>query len=179
MHGTVQDVTERTQAEDELRKQKEILQKVFDYAPMMITFIGADGRIKLFNREWERTLGWSLEEVTRGDLDVFAEVYPDPAYRQEVLNYIAKGSTEWADFKTKIREGRIIDTRWANVLLSDGTSIGIGKDITAQKLAETELRESEERYRDLVESSEELICTHDLEGRILSANRAAVVALGY
>jgi PAS domain S-box-containing protein len=45
--------------------------------------------------------------------------------------------------------------------------------------AEEELRESEERYRDLVENSEELICTHDLEGRILSANRAAAVILGY
>ena len=50
MHGTVQDVTERTQAEDELRKQKEILQTVVDYAPMMIRFTGADGRIRLVNR---------------------------------------------------------------------------------------------------------------------------------
>jgi PAS domain S-box-containing protein len=179
MHGTVQDVTERKQAEDELRKQKEILQKIFDYSPIMITFIGADDRTKLVNREWERILGWSSEEVTSGDLNVFAELYPDPAYRKEVLEYIAKASTQWADFKTRVRDGRIIDTRWANVLLSDGTSIGIGKDITTEKLAETELRESEERYRDLVESSEELICTHDLQGLILSANRAAAVALGY
>lgn len=41
------------------------------------------------------------------------------------------------------------------------------------------VRESEERYRDLVENSRELICTHDLDGVILSANRAAVEVLGY
>jgi PAS domain S-box-containing protein len=49
----------------------------------------------------------------------------------------------------------------------------------ARKRAEAALRKSEDRYRDIVESSLDLICTHDLQGRILSANPAATRALGY
>lgn len=41
------------------------------------------------------------------------------------------------------------------------------------------LRESEERYRDLVENSQSLICTHDLQGNLLSVNEAAVLLTGY
>jgi PAS domain S-box-containing protein len=41
------------------------------------------------------------------------------------------------------------------------------------------LSESEDRYRDLVENSQDLICTHDLEGKILSMNKTAVRLTGY
>ncbi|HWW86310.1 MAG TPA: PAS domain S-box protein, partial [Vicinamibacterales bacterium] len=44
---------------------------------------------------------------------------------------------------------------------------------------ETALERSEHRYRQLVENSLGLICTHDLEGTILSVNPAAAKSLGY
>lgn len=57
--------------------------------------------------------------------------------------------------------------------------VGLTQDITARVEVERALLESEERYRDLVESSHDLICTHDLDGRVLSMNGLPARLLGY
>ena len=58
-------------------------------------------------------------------------------------------------------------------------AVGVVQDISGRKQAEQALTDSEDRYRDLVEHSEDLVCTHDLEGRLLSVNPAPARLLGY
>jgi PAS domain S-box-containing protein len=155
-----QRVEERTSAlgatNEELRKQKEILQTIFDHLPMMVGFVDEKGQAQVVNPEWEQTLGWTLEEIRGHNIDILAENYPDPAYRKKVRHFVANSNAEWADFKTTVRDGRVIDTSWAFLRLSDGSSIGIGQDITKRKRAEEALKESEERFRELAENITDL-----------------------
>jgi PAS domain S-box-containing protein len=65
----------------------------------------------------------------------------------------------------------------ARVALKVGDDMDRSEEVRAG--AEDKLRESEDRFRDLVEHSQDLICTHDLEGRILSTNPWAASVLGY
>jgi len=56
---------------------------------------------------------------------------------------------------------------------------GVAVDITDLQQAQARLAESERRYRHLVEQSQGLICTHDMEGRLLTVNQAALTLTGY
>jgi PAS domain S-box-containing protein len=150
------EISGRQRVEEDLRQQKEILQTIFDHIPVMVGFVDQNGQAQIVNREWERVLGWSLQELRSQHIDLILENYPDLKYREQVQAFIQNSNAEWADFKTKVRDGRVIDTSWAMLHLSDGTGIGIGQDITERKRAEEALRESEERFRQLAENIRDL-----------------------
>ena len=68
-----------------------------------------------------------------------------------------------------------------NLLLSElKNALGLAqKQLKQREEADAALRESEDRYRDLVEHSEDLICTHDLKGNLLTVNDPPARLLGY
>ena len=150
------EIARRERVEEDLRRQKEILQTIFDHLPLMVGFVDQNGHAQVVNPEWERTLGWTLEEIRSQNIDVIEENYPDPEYRAKVRDFVANSDAEWGDFKTRVRDGRVIDTSWTMLRLSDGTGIGIGQDITKRKRAEEELKDSEERFRQLAENIHDL-----------------------
>lgn len=112
---------------------REALQKLFDYVPVMIDIFEPGGKLVWVNREWERALGYSVEEVQHDPMGFF---YPDEDIRRHVVETIYQAASVWHEFEVTLRDGTKLQTQWCNLRLSDGTIIGIGQDITARKQAE-------------------------------------------
>jgi two-component system cell cycle sensor histidine kinase/response regulator CckA len=144
---------ERKRAEDALRHQTGLLQQIVDHIPVMLCFLEPDGRVRWGNREWTRVLGYTVEEAHQRD--ILAELYPDPAQQRRVRESIGGPPGRWTDFRARLRDGRMLDTIWANAPLADGGWLAIGMDITERKRAGEALRQSEERYRTFIEQSSE------------------------
>ncbi len=138
------DITERKAAQERLKQQNELLQTVFDRIPVMIALYDADLNFKLLNRAHTDVLGWSLNDTD--SLSMIKALYPDSELRQRVIDGMRKGWSGWNDVVQMTRRGEQIDTSWANVLLSDGSGIGIGQDISQRKKAEVALQSA---YDDL------------------------------
>jgi PAS domain S-box-containing protein len=115
----------------------EILQGVFDHIPVMIGFLDGKGKPLVVNREWERTLGWKMEEA-RG-VDVMAEMYPEPSYREQVVAFINAAERRWGEFRTRTKDGNILETAWVSIRLADGTATFVGEDISERRRLEQQL----------------------------------------
>jgi PAS domain S-box-containing protein len=171
----VQDVTRRKEAEralreteDELRGRTELLQTIFDNVPAMIGIIDRGGHILWANREWLRVLGWSQAELQQ--VDILTELFPDPADKAEVVDYLARALPGWREFRPRARNGRILHTAWMTALLSDGRIIGIGRDLTDGKRTEAEREELLRRLAHLQEEERRAIARelHDEVGQLLT-----------
>ncbi|MFL5518581.1 MAG: ATP-binding protein, partial [Gemmatimonadales bacterium] len=161
---------------DNLQRLNELLQRIIDTIPVMIAMYEPDTEVLRLNPEFERLTGWSTEAARHADLMV--ECYPDPEYRASVQEYMQSLQPGWRDLRMKTRDGREIETSWANIRLSDETQIGIGIDISQRKWLEDELRRRVEALDEADRQKDQFIAVlaHELRNP-LAPIRSAVELL--
>lgn len=136
-----------------VRYQEELLQKLFERIPVMITMFSPDTNVTQVNRACEQLIGWSNEELR--EIDLMEKVYPDPEYRARVAAFMQSLEEGWRDFEITTKDGQILESSWTNFKLSDDTFIGIGIDIRERKRAE--LAELQMRLMDSVEAERSML----------------------
>jgi formate hydrogenlyase transcriptional activator len=177
--GTVQDITERKLAQERLQE----FERVVEGLEELILVVDRDYRYVLANRaflkgrgiEREQLVGRRLAELMGADL--FEEtVKPklEECFQGKVVNYEKR-------YQYPSLGERDLSVSYFPLTGPSGVDrvAVLMRDVTEKKRAAEALRESEDRYRDLVEHSEDLVCTHDLEGNLLSVNPAPARILGY
>ncbi len=179
-HGiviVVRDITARRQAEARIRELLHILDQAHD----AIIIHDLEGRIHYFNKGAERILGWTADEVRgRRTTDLFFEDTSTFATAQEKLLQAGKWDGE-LPILTKARQPRIVHSRWTLVHGERDQSahvVCINTDITESKRAEEALRQSQEHYRTLAESSPDAIFILNRESAIQYVNSVAMQWLG-
>ncbi|HTM00190.1 MAG TPA: ATP-binding protein [Candidatus Omnitrophota bacterium] len=153
------DQTEAWRAAESLRHERELLRRIIDTIPVMITVFDPEATMLRLNPEFTRVVGWSTEEAKGASL--MEEIYPDPAYRRQVLEFMESCREGWMDVRMRTRDGRTIETSWASIRLSDDTRVGIGIDITERKRAERALRTRNRRLRLLFEAAAVTLTSDD------------------
>jgi PAS domain S-box-containing protein len=143
-------------------------------------------RINFVSDYVESMLGYSVDECLSTPNFWLTIVHPDDreeAARNSAASFAA-GGKHTQEFRWITKDGRSVWVE-ANLVVvtdSEGSPIGlrgVNTDITERKRAEEALRESKERYRDLVENAHDIIYSHDLKGNYLSVNKAAEHITGY
>src|ERR1044071_5818353 len=178
----VLDVTVATRIEEALRKSEAQYRLLFEANPQaMWVYDLTTLRFLAVNDAAVRHYGYSRSEfleMTIKDIRPAEDVKLLEAYLASENGQVADAG-EWRHRK---KDGTVINVDITSSRLTFGgrsAELVLVHDVTERKKAEKALRISEDRYRDLVDNSHELICTHDLEGRVLSVNPWAARVLGY
>jgi diguanylate cyclase (GGDEF)-like protein/PAS domain S-box-containing protein len=171
------EVEERENREATLQEKTEILEIILANIPVMIAFFDENQNFVWVNREWERVLGWTLEEMKGRDM--LKEFYPDPEVRQAAIEYMRSAGRDWQSFALRTKSEQTLTAAWANTRLSDGRTIGIGQDITEREKVLESLRESEERFRQALVNAPLPMIIHAEDGEVIEINQTWTEITGY
>lgn len=185
--GTIQDVTERRRAEEALGESEERYRVVAETASDAIIVIDEAGSISFVNEAAGGTFGYAPEEMLGEPLTMLMPERLRELHRSSLRRHVLTGERrlDWrsVEFPGLHRSGRELSLELSfGEFVRDGKRFftGFVRDVTERVRAEEALRESEGRFRAVVEQAADGILLVDVHGKhILESNVSYQSMLGY
>ncbi len=174
------DITERKQAEERLRDEATRHRILIDQSSDGIVILDEKGKVYEANQKFAEMLGYTPEEVRKLSVWDWEFQYPP----EQVAEMIKSVGPEGDHFETRHR--RKDGTAFDVAISTNGAVYGgqklifcVCRDITERKQAEAALKDSEEKYKTLVEATSDIIWEVDGEGRFTFVSPKIKDVLGY
>jgi PAS domain S-box-containing protein len=175
--GVSRDITDVRKAEGALKAAQEYAQNIVDSSLDMIIAADKDQNIMEFNHAAEETFGYTAQEIIGKPISV---LYRDQDESASIHAKTIENGTCIQEVVNCRKNGEVFQSLLSASVLknAEGTAIGmmgVSRDITQVKRAQEALRESEERYRAIVNLMPDPILVHTA-GKMTFVNSAAVKA---
>ncbi|HKJ78054.1 MAG TPA: ATP-binding protein, partial [Prolixibacteraceae bacterium] len=119
------------------KEEQQLLETLINSIPVMITVYNETVDTITLNKATTEFTGWTNEDAAKTNIMELA--YPDPDYRQKIIDFMQSLQPGYVDIIMRTKDGRDIETSWANVKIHDGLQVGVGFDISDRKRMENEL----------------------------------------
>lgn len=177
------DITRQKELEISLKQNEEQYRLIVENQTDLVVKVAPEGRFLFVSPSYCRMFGKTQEELLGAPFLPLVHEADREATTSAMAALCQPPYTAYVEQRAMTVSG----WRWlawvdTAVLDEDGkvaAIIGVGRDINDKKLAETALRESEQRFRALFDQAAEMIWFCDIEGRITEANPVACDKLGY
>jgi PAS domain S-box-containing protein len=190
MTGTKRTSEELLQELETLRKKVEDLEQnsrtvqfweeryreLAEFTPQIVFEMDRKGRFTFFNRHITTFFGYDQEDIRKGLMGWEVVIPEDRARMKREIELVLKGKSKARGTETALvkKDGTALPVSlFASPIVSAQGIVGlrgIGVDISRQKEVEKELRESEARYRSIVEHTHDGICVLDEKARVIYLN---------
>ncbi len=182
--GSFQDITERKQAEVEIRKNANFTASLLQAIPTPVFYKDKEGRYLGCNRAFTEIMGVTSDQI-RGKM--VQELWPGEhaeVYHQKDIDLLQNPKYQMYEFEVRDKDGIIRPVIFAKDVFRDGNGqiaglLGAFLDITELKEAEEALRSSHERFLTVLDSIDATIYVADMETyEILFMNKCMVESFG-
>jgi PAS domain S-box-containing protein len=180
----IRDITERKKKEDALEESEERLRGIIDSSSDFIFLLDRDSKLLSINKARANVRGKSPQELIGKSA---FERFPETAaaqFSENVKNVFDTGKSMYLDEKMFVNGRELYNSTSLNPVRDSRGRVtavaGIVRDITERKKIEEELRESEEKFRDLYEGIQDPISIFvGREGHLINYNKAFKRLFGY